>query len=58
MDNDNSPVTPNSSTERLPELNVVEIESRPGPDGEERLRRLFTLLVKIVLDHEATSLRS
>ena len=35
----------------------MEIESRPGPDGEERLRRLFTLLVKLASDDEAVSLR-
>ncbi len=40
-----------------PELRVVEIHSKPGPDGEERLRRLFTLLVKLASDDEALSLR-
>ena len=30
-----------------PELRVVEINFNPGPDAEDRLRRLFTLLVKL-----------
>ena len=40
-----------------PELRVVGIEFNPGPDGEERLRRLFTLLVKLASEDEAPSLR-
>ena len=29
-----------------PELRVVEINYNPAPDAEDRLRRLFTILVK------------
>ena len=29
-----------------PELGVVSIDFNPGPDAQDRLRRLFTLLVK------------
>ena len=29
------------------ELRVVRIDCDPGPDAEDRLRRLFTLLVKL-----------
>ena len=30
-----------------PELKVVGIDCNPGPDAQDRLRRLFTLLVKL-----------
>ena len=45
------------STRSIPDLKVVEIASRPGPDGEDRLRRLFTLLVNLVSADQATSPR-
>ena len=35
------------SAENAPEPRVVAIKCNPGPDAEDRLRRLFTLL----LDH-------
>ncbi len=31
-------------------MKVVEIDFNPGPDAEERLRRLFTILVKLADD--------
>ena len=37
----------NGSGRASPELRVVAIKCNPGPDAEDRLRRLFTLL----LDH-------
>ena len=33
-----------------PELKVVGIDFNPGPDAEDRLRRLFTILVKLADD--------
>ena len=57
MENAKSPEKLKASTRSFPELKVVEICARPGPDGEERLRRLFTLLVKLASDDEALPLR-
>ena len=33
-----------------PELRVVGIDVKPAPDAEERLRRLFTILARVVED--------
>ena len=33
-----------------PELRVVGIDFKPAPDAEERLRRLFTILARMVED--------
>ena len=39
-----------------PEIGVVRVFSNPGPDAEDRLRRLFSLLVKYATrDGEAAS---
>ena len=57
MENARIPESPKVSTRSSPDLKVVEIESRPGPDGEDRLRRLFTLLVKLASEDEALSIR-
>ena len=32
-----------------PEPRVVRIDCNPGPDAEDRLRRLFTLLVRLAV---------
>lgn len=56
MENAKSPEISRVSTRSSPELKVVEIESRPGPDGEDRMRRLFTLLVKLASEDEAPSI--
>ena len=45
------------SSRGIPDLKVVEIASRPGPDGEDRLRRLFTLLVNLASADQAPTLR-
>ena len=37
---------PKSSRRTGPELRVARVDFNPGPDAEDRLRRLFTLLVK------------
>ncbi len=37
-----------------PEMRVVGIDFKPAPDAEERLRRLFTILVKHVTRDGAT----
>ena len=37
---------PKGSNRGAPELGTVTIEFNPGPDVQDRLRRLFTLLVK------------
>ena len=34
------------STENTPEMRVVGIDFNPGPDAEDRLRRLFTILLE------------
>ena len=33
-----------------PEIRVVGIDVKPAPDAEERLRRLFTILLKLAED--------
>ena len=33
-----------------PELRVVGIDAKPAPDAQERLRRLFTILVELAQD--------
>ena len=37
---------PKSAKRGVSELEVVSIDFNPGPDAQDRLRRLFTLLVK------------
>ena len=37
---------PKGSSRGGPELGVVSIDFNPGPDAQDRLRRLFTLLVE------------
>ena len=37
-----------------PELKVVGIDFKPAPDAEERLRRLFTILARVVEDAPPT----
>ena len=37
---------PKSPRRTGPELRVVRVDCNPGPDAQDRLRRLFTLLVK------------
>jgi len=37
-----------------PELKVVGIDFNPAPDAEERLRRLFTILARLVEEGPAT----
>ena len=37
-----------------PELKVVGIDFKPAPDAEERLRRLFTILARLVEDNPST----
>ena len=34
----------------VPEIRVVRIDVNPAPDAEERLRRLFTILLKLADD--------
>ena len=46
MENTKSQDKPKSSSRGGPELGVVSIDFNPGPDAQDRLRRLFTLLVK------------
>ena len=36
--------------EDAPDMKVVGIDFNPGPNAEERLRRLFTILVKLADD--------
>ena len=37
-----------------PELKVVGIDFKPAPDAEERLRRLFTILARVMEDDPDT----
>ena len=37
-----------------PELRVVGIDFKPAPDAEDRLRRLFTILARMVEDDSST----
>ena len=46
MEQANSRKQPNGSGGTSPGLRVVAIRCNPAPDGEERLRRLFTLLLE------------
>ena len=44
------------SAENAPEMKVVGIAFKPGPDAEDRLRRLFTILLEhAVRDRQAVS---
>ena len=38
---------PKSSGRTGPELRIVGIDFNPGPDAEDRLRRLFAILLKL-----------
>ena len=46
MENTKSQDKPKGSSRGGSELGVVSIDFNPGPDAQDRLRRLFTLLVK------------
>ena len=46
MEDTKSQDKPKGSSRGGPELGVVSIHFNPGPDAQDRLRRLFTLLVK------------
>ena len=46
MEDTKSRDKPKDSDRASPELRVVRVASNPGPDAEDRLRRLFTLLVR------------
>ena len=46
MEETKSEDKPKDSNRGAPELGTVTIEFNPGPDAQDRLRRLFTLLVK------------
>ena len=46
MEETKSEDKPKDSSRRGTELGVVTIEFNPGPDAQDRLRRLFILLVK------------
>ena len=44
------PKRPGRRSNDSPELRVVGIDFKPAPDAEERLRRLFTILARLVED--------
>ena len=46
MEDTKSEDKPKGSNRGAPELGTVTIEFNPGPDAQDRLRRLFTLLVE------------
>ena len=46
MEDSNRQKRPKNSGRTGPELRVTRVDFNPGPDAEDRLRRLFTILVK------------
>ena len=46
MEETKSQDKPKGSSRGGPELGVMSIDFNPGPDAQDRLRRLFTLLVE------------
>lgn len=46
MPNIRNPNSPNHSSRAGPEVGAVRIRSKPTPDAQDRLRALFTLLVR------------
>ena len=46
MPNIRNPNRPNHSSRDGPEVGAVRIRSKPTPDAQDRLRALFTLLVR------------
>ena len=59
MEDNKSKDKQKSSSRWGSELGVVSIDFNPGPDAQDRLRRLFTLLIKLAdddqLDHGTDS---
>ena len=47
---ENTPERRNRPARDGPELRVVGVDVNPAPDAEERLRRLFTILARLVED--------
>ena len=50
MNDSKSPTKPKNRDGDAPEMRVVGIDFNPGPDAHDRLRRLFTILVKLADD--------
>ena len=50
MKSDKRHKRPGTQGEEAPELKIVCIDFNPGPDAEERLRRLFIILLKLADD--------
>ncbi len=46
----NQPKRCRKSARDEPELRVVGVDVKPAPDAQERLRRLFTILVELAQD--------
>ena len=55
MEHANSNRQSNGSSGASPELRVVAIKCNPGPDAEDRLRRLFTILLKHAVGDRQTT---
>ena len=51
MEDTSSQNKPKRSGKATPELRVVEVNYSPGPDAQDRLRRLVALLVKYAARH-------
>ena len=49
MEDKRSRKRPKNSGGTGPELRVTRVDFNPGPDAEDRLRRLFTILVKLAV---------
>ena len=58
MEDTKSRDKPKDSDRASPELRVVRVASNPGPDAEDRLRRLFSLLVKYATKDRRLPLRT
>ena len=54
MEDTKSQDKPKGSSRGGPELGVVSIHFNPGPDAQDRLRRLFTLMVKLATQDKPT----
>lgn len=49
-----NPAKPTAGNVNGPEFGAVTIDFNPGPDAQERLRRLFTILVDLMDDGQST----
>ncbi len=58
MKDTNSQKKPKNSARDASDIRVVRVASNPGPDAEDRLRRLLTLMVKLATQDRPPSASS